>query len=215
MESQIASRVMDASKVVTFMQFVSDPEILKILTDKNHYPILKLLKTEVSTVRELEERYEETTGKKKSNKTIYRYLKTLEDAKLVQPVGQLVTPGKTATETIYGRTAHAFYMKPQDEKNYYESEIGQRVLKHLALLLKPVFNYKNVDLPKFTRVMHEHMVKGEEKLEEIAEEMGDQMAEELRGTNLDEINHILKLASTISAIKSNPNFNTKLDECYS
>ena len=66
METQIANRIMDESKVTKFMQFVSDPDILKILTDKNHYPILKLLKVEVSTVRELEERYEEATGKKKS-----------------------------------------------------------------------------------------------------------------------------------------------------
>ncbi len=80
---------------------------LEILKDQNHYPILKILKKEPMTVKELENAYEEETSKRKSNKTIYRYLKTLEDANLVIPAGQLVITGKTATETIYARSAMA------------------------------------------------------------------------------------------------------------
>ena len=98
-------------KKPSFLKIIRSEKTIGILKDQNHYPILKILKKapDGKTVKELEEAYEKETGKKKSNKTIYRYLKTLEEAELVISAGQLVVSGKTATETIYARSAIAFF----------------------------------------------------------------------------------------------------------
>ena len=59
-------------KKPSFLLVIRDENIIEVLKDQNHYPILKILKKEPMTVKELEDAYEKKTGKKRSKKTNYR-----------------------------------------------------------------------------------------------------------------------------------------------
>ncbi|MFX0185452.1 MAG: hypothetical protein ACFE95_20405, partial [Candidatus Hodarchaeota archaeon] len=99
---------------------ISDLNTIKLFEDKNLMLVLKFLRTKSSmTVKDLEESFTKV-GEKKSDKSIYRYLKKLEEADLVVQAGKRVFPSdkkKIATQTLYMRTAKIFFpiKKPETE----------------------------------------------------------------------------------------------------
>jgi hypothetical protein len=93
---------------------ITDDEALELFRDENLMYILTLLRsTTYMTFKELEEAFR-SKGKEKSNKTIYRYLKRLEEGELVVQAGKRVWSDekkKIRTETLYMRTAKIFFPK--------------------------------------------------------------------------------------------------------
>ena len=80
------------------------------------------------TVRDLEKAYKEAAEKTesfepKSDKTIYQYLKILEQADLIKPAGQRMNIGKTVTETLFSRTASVFLILGE-EPEWWKSKEG-------------------------------------------------------------------------------------------
>ena len=94
------------------MKEISDDNAKKAFLDPNLSQILLILRdsNEPMTVDELEEKFK-AIEQKKSSKTIYRYLKTLEDAELVVQAGKRVYSAdmkKLRTKTLYMRAAKLF-----------------------------------------------------------------------------------------------------------
>lgn len=197
-----------------FMKFIKDPNVTELIKDKHHYPILKLLKQQPMTVKELEEAYEEHTGKKKSNKTIYRYLKSLENAGLVRPAGNLVTSGKTATETIFSRTAMAFYSIDEKEE-WWGTEAALKIATNVGILLKPLFGNKQCNTDKMIVVLRNFSKSSENQLQKLVTEVEDEITESIRDCNLDEINYVLKLASSFGIFKQDTELLNNIEDCYS
>lgn len=184
-----------------FIKIIEDDKILEILKDENHYPILKILKKQPMTVKELEIEYEKVTGKKKSDKTIYRYLKNLEDVGLVMGAGQLVTPGKTATETIYSRTAMGFYIRDR-MKNIREGEMGQKIVKAITALLNHILgtNYDENEIDN----MLKHIDKShDEMMEKLSDDIENNALESIENLDLREINTILEFTTMIGVLIKN------------
>ncbi|MFX0050909.1 MAG: hypothetical protein ACFE8U_06390 [Candidatus Hermodarchaeota archaeon] len=105
---------------------ISDLNTIKLFEDKNLMLVLKFLRTKSSmTVKDLEDSFAEV-GEKKSDKSIYRYLKKLEEADLVVPAGKRVFPSdkkKIATQTLYMRTAKIFFpIKTPEAESFEEQE---------------------------------------------------------------------------------------------
>ncbi len=196
------------------MKFISDPKITELIKDKHHYPILKLLKQEPMTVKELEEAYDEHTGKKKSNKTIYRYLKSLEIAGLVRPAGNLITTGKTATETIFSRTAMAFYSIDEDD-DFWSTESARKIASNVCILLKPLFGNKKCDVDKMQEVLKHHTNSMTEQLQTLVTKVEEEITESIRECNLDEINYVLKLSSYFATVKNDSELLNRIEACYS
>ena len=118
------------------LKIVDDEKGLQTLKDPNLYPIVAILREKPMTVKEIEIAYSEEakkhdTHEPKSDKTIYRYLKTLEDAGLVTPAGQRVVIGKTATETLFSRTAHIFLTTVEKSK-WWDSKEGLEFVKKIG-----------------------------------------------------------------------------------
>ncbi|MFX0170345.1 MAG: hypothetical protein ACFE9L_00335 [Candidatus Hodarchaeota archaeon] len=111
---------------------ISDPSTIKLFEDKNLMLVLKFLRTKNSmTVKDLEDSFAEV-GEKKSDKTIYRYLKKLEEADLVVPAGKRVFPSdkkKIATQTLYMRTAKIFFPIKTPETEVSEEQHRQHKKK--------------------------------------------------------------------------------------
>jgi len=139
-----------------FVLEITDDEALELFHDENLMYILTLLRsTTYMTFKELEEAFR-SKGKAKSNKTIYRYLKRLEEGQLVVQAGKRVWSDekkKIRTETLYMRTAKIFF--PKKDKTWEKSEettnesdyfkaLEVLLSKRLKMKVKPDNNLKSV-----------------------------------------------------------------------
>ncbi|MFX1516361.1 MAG: hypothetical protein ACFFC6_08630 [Promethearchaeota archaeon] len=130
------------------MREINDEKTILLFKDKNLSRVIEFLRTHKGpmTVPELEESFK-NIGKEKSDKTIYRYLKKLEDAGLVIQAGKRVFPTETKvkTQTLYMRSAKVFYIvKPEEEGETCPEEkklteaLGISIGKKMNLGLKSV-----------------------------------------------------------------------------
>ena len=139
-----------------FVLEITDDEAVELFYDKNLMFILTLLRsTTYMTFKEFEEAFR-NKGKEKSNKTIYRYLKRLEEGDLVVQAGKRVWTDekkKIRTETLYMRTAKIFFPKKGkkwedcEEKtnntDYFEA-LENLISKKLNMKVKPESNIRSV-----------------------------------------------------------------------
>ena len=132
----------------SLMKEITDEETIQLFKDKNLSRVIEFLRTHkgAMTVPELEESFKKI-GEEKSDKTIYRYLKKLEDAGLVIQAGKRVFASETKvkTQTLYMRSAKVFYIvKPEDDEEACPEEkklteaLGISIGKKMNLRLKSV-----------------------------------------------------------------------------
>lgn len=106
------------------VKIINTSQAIGLLEDPDYYIIIEILRKKPMTIREIEDAYNlkatdhETVGSKSYN-TIYRYLKALEKADLVISAGKRIEFGKTASETLFSRTAKLFHYgcKPEISKD--------------------------------------------------------------------------------------------------
>jgi hypothetical protein len=107
-----------------FME-ITDETVLSMFKDENLMKILTFLRsTPHMTAKEFETAFEES-GEKRSDKSIYRYLKKLERGKLIIQSGKRVFTDKEKrlrTETLYMRTAKIFFPKWKSKKKSPEDK---------------------------------------------------------------------------------------------
>ena len=139
-----------------FVLEITDDGALELFHDENLMYVLTLLRSTIyMTFKELEEAFR-SEGKEKSNKTIYRYLKRLEEGQLVVQAGKRVWSDekkKIRTETLYMRTAKIFFPKKgktleeskedPNESDYFKA-LEVLLSKRLKMKIKPGSNLKSV-----------------------------------------------------------------------
>ncbi len=80
--------------VITYAQqgvkVLEDEEVIKKLFDKNMEPIIIVLREGPLTIKELVEKYNEIAEENKSEMTIYRYVKDLDQDGIVTEVGKRI-----------------------------------------------------------------------------------------------------------------------------
>lgn len=129
------------------VKIVCEEDKLALLKDPKYVPIIKMLRKRPMTVKEIEAEYNqgfEDESDKKSDKTLYRYLKELENAALVIPTGQRVVIGRTATETLYGRTAKIFYLGQNDKVEEHFSK-NPKMISAISNLIKRYLDTDNLE----------------------------------------------------------------------
>ena len=206
-------------RIVTFeptlFKFINADLEYKLLQDKNHYPIVRILSKGPLTVRELQAEYETLTGIEKSDKTIYRYIKNLVDVGLLTNCGQLFIPGKTATENLFSRTAHFFYMRSFKDK-IIESEHGEKIIETIGnMLLQLLPEKKNYSSDCIKSLILNLSKSNEIHLERSIESKEDQLISDLSNFNLDEIEFIFKQVVLISSLVSSSEIINSINKCFS
>ncbi len=135
------------------LKTITDEKVYKMLSDPVYEPIIVVLREGPLTVSELTKKYnafiekrgtdlglapEVLKKEKKSEMTIYRYLKDLKKFKLVIEAGRCIEPGKRSTKAIYSRTARMFYPK----LSFKDFEDSKKLDKHIDILLELIIMYK-------------------------------------------------------------------------
>lgn len=199
----------------TFFKFINTDVEHKLLQDKNHYPIVRILSKGPLTVRELQAEYKTITGKEKSDKTIYRYIKNLVDVGLLTNCGQLFIPGKTATENLFSRTAHFFYMRSFKDK-IIESEHGEKIIETIGNMLLQLLPEKKKYSSECIKSLIINLSKSNEiHLEKSIESQEEELISDLSNFNLDEIEFIFKQVVLISSLISSSEIIKSINQCFS
>ncbi|AFK21988.1 helix-turn-helix domain-containing protein [Pyrococcus sp. ST04] len=126
------------------VMIISDPKQLKVLSDPTRISILGLLRYHPMTVSEIAQ----ALGKDRS--TIYRHIKALEDAGLVEEVE------KVGNETVYGRVALLFLVRvgpDKDTEEFRRTYLMREMAKLIEILGKAGIRIK--DKERFSKLLEE------------------------------------------------------------
>lgn len=213
---------MEQQDVITFkperIKIIYDKKTNEVLYDPNHLPIIRVLRKSPMTVREIEKAYAKEAKNSdeieaKSDKTIYRYLKVLEKADLVVPAGQRVVIGKTATETLFSRTAEVF-MTGQTEADYWSCETGKELAKKLALMLSRLFGNGEANIDCIVKFMNEFDLEGNKQIVGLVEGADDDMVDLITSIDWAYKDKILNYVSMLAVALKNPEIFEKLRSCF-
>jgi len=212
----------DVQDVITYtperIKIISDRKIIDIMRDPNHLPIIRALRKGPMTVRELEKAYareakDSEEVEAKSDKTIYRYLKVLEKAGAVVPAGQRVVIGKTATETLFSRSAEIF-MTLATETDYWDCDEGKDLAKKIAPMLSKVYGDRKIDVTCFTKFMNQLEKENSKQLLTLFEGADEKMVDLITSIDWHYKDKVLGYIAAFSVILNNPKFYEKLRSCF-
>lgn len=154
------------------VKIIDDGNVIALFYIPNYYIIIIALRQRPMTVRDLEQAFIDRAKKyggtePKSGKSIYRYLKTLQEAGLVVPAGQRVVPGKMVNETLFARTGQIFLLfnlKPE----WWLTADGKKIAKHIGKLLAFSFDAKPPPVKALQKLFMEYETKRQGVLEDLA-----------------------------------------------
>jgi hypothetical protein len=200
------------------VKIVRDVKTAKTLRDPLYFPIIKALRKGPMTVRELEEAYkifatDSGTQEPKSDKTIYRYLKVLQDADLVVPAGQRVVIGKTATETLFERSARAFLVQAEETKPA-DKEKGRRMVQRISKLLGRVYGNREPDLESCEKFFNKVEKEAKALAEQLLGSADEETLEIATAGNWEEIDEVLNMVTIFGLLLKRPELLDELNHCF-
>ena len=147
---------MSSQDVITYkpakLIFIKDEKKNQLFHDENLNYVLKFLRKGAMTIHDLSDNFKQI-DEEKSDKSIYRYLHKLIQAKLVAKAGKRITTKNESdliSETLYMRTSNAFILKvplASKEKEDFHSPI----FDSMFLLLKQQYSNKKVGKKAFKK----------------------------------------------------------------
>jgi len=172
------------------VKVVRSRKVIDLFFIPNYYVILLALRKRPMTVRDLEQAFKDEADKHagfepKSDKSIYRYLKVLEDAELVVPAGQRVVDGKMVTETLFARTGQIFllfYLKP----DWWLTKAGKNLAKRIGTLMIFLYGGKQPPVEELQQLFMEFEEKQQSVLEHLSTEGSKEVMDILATSPLEE-----------------------------
>lgn len=177
--------------------------------------LLSVIYQKPKTIKEIVTEYNDGLSNKdmKSENTIYRYLKTLSYAKLIENAGQRVTIGKTATETLY-RTSAYLQLTTEYDKEIFKTEFGTQVSKLMSKLLKLLYPELEPKPECMEDILLNISVSLDDKTKEIVK-LSEDVIEDLSEYKMPEINFGFRNAALIAWFYENPDLISDLIKCLS
>jgi len=192
---------------------IVDEKTFRTITDPNYYPLIKALKRQPMTLKELIKAYNKIAKKPRAEKTLYRYLRDLIEAELVVAAGQRVVLGKKVTETLYSRAARIYYWFPESVREI-SPEIQETKAKALSIMLESCgISPRSIECIKQLLIEME-MTKEEamSKLAEISE--NEEFKELIRNLDLEHTTSIIDEFYIFWWILSQPELSTRFKVCF-
>lgn len=179
---------------------VSNPQIIKLFKDENLMLILELLRNNRAlTEKDIEKEFARRNNKK-NTKTIYGYLKTLENAKLIVQAGKRVflhsQLRKPKSETLYMRAAKIFFpvIKSDTEECENQTDEEKSMLEIIEILIHNKYGLKLKKLSSLSDFIKKLQIKqillAREMIKEAQEDTANAIGE-LEWGNLESMMKIL------------------------
>ncbi|HUT80318.1 MAG TPA: hypothetical protein VMZ29_03870 [Candidatus Bathyarchaeia archaeon] len=187
------------------VKIIRDRKILELFKDENLDIVLKFLKKGPMSITDIEESFKKI-GDEKSDKSIYRYLHKLIQAKLVAKAGKRITSTNESnliTETIYSRVAIAFItVTPVDDRECQGTETCP-VWEATRVLLQEFFG-KNADPTIFANFCSQLDSDKDDLVIGLFENATEETLEKIAHLDYMGVNYVLQFAGWLA-------FSTKLD----
>ncbi|MHA1346604.1 MAG: hypothetical protein ACTSVO_04125 [Candidatus Heimdallarchaeaceae archaeon] len=206
---------------------VEDKELIKIFSDVSHIPVISALREGPMTVKQITEKYNESVRHKaiklgipkdafekmkRSEKTIYRYIKKLTDLEIVTISGQRLVIGKTATENLYSRSSKVFLLYNRENRWWDESE-NKAIIQRAARILQVVEEIPKIDLNCFSKRIVDLLKFGESYVFEALNKKHDEVALILAEGGLEESKKLLSIINIATMLYSEEKEKNLL-KCY-
>ena len=201
------------------VKIVRDEEIYKMLYDPVYEPIIVVLREGPMTIEEITARYNdyvEIQGRtnnlsaevieknKKSEMTIYRYIKDLgkENINIVTQAGRQIETGKTTTKALYARTATVFYPILKSEK-YWDNKESEDFVNIQATLLELYFKDRTVSKELLKELLKRIDTDSSQVGAKVFEENNEIVKELTKGLTFKELDkHLTQLSYLIMLFES-------------
>ena len=202
-----------------------EPPVIKFLNGEQtklaeeHLKIIKALRiNKHMTAKEIHDLYidEETSKPTYTIKTIYRYLEKLEETDLVKISGHRMTEGKRLSEQLYTRTANIFFKAKKEEVYPEFAEKRKASLKNLHIVLQQISDSPVIDYKEFESLITQMFDSEQEFNKSVVEVISkNKVLTELYGNmDIDNVNYINDLASTLLVLIKKPDLIKKIQKIY-
>ena len=210
---------MTSQDVITYkpekLVFIKDEKKNKLFEDENLHYVLKFLRKGPMTILDLSDAFKHIDDEK-SDKSIYRYLHKLIQAKLVAKAGKRITTKNESdltSETLYMRTAYAFILKiPLARKE--KEEFHSPIFDSMFLLLKQKFGDKKAGQKDFKEFFDKVDNERDQYIIDLYEQADKETLKALESLEGKNILFALEYASWL-AILMKYNFKDELEKIYS
>ncbi|MHA1519727.1 MAG: hypothetical protein ACTSVZ_09955 [Promethearchaeota archaeon] len=215
--------MVDGKLDVDYENFVNkEPQlIMRISGDqlelfREHSIIFQALsKNRHMTAKEIHHLYyiPQTQKHSKSLKTIYRYLKALVDASLIQISGHRKPPQSQMTEKLCCRAA--LVMVPEEnskEKKWWESEDGSDFMAIFPTYLQKYFGIDNISSPQIDSILTTFLSIDNNNIQDqfTAIESDKSLADLITPLSVTHLKEILNITAVLKMIVENPDFLTSI-----
>ncbi|MEA2071488.1 MAG: hypothetical protein U9O98_09385 [Asgard group archaeon] len=206
---------MQSQDVITYKQdifkIISDEEIAQYFQDENYMDLLVFLRKGPMTIDEIEDAYR-LAGNEKSIKTIYRYLRTLEEAGLVVQAGKRIVTyeNRNKSYTIYTRTAKVFL----DNVSEILDKQMNRKIKFINILLKDLYDGQVVSEECLRDFLIKIQTKMRNNIKKLFENHSEEASKQIEDLDYHEINDLLNLVGWL-VISHKTDIKDEIAKCFS
>jgi len=195
------------------LKVLSDEKTLKTLENPNYGMMLPILRKGPMTVQEVTKVFNKMADKKRSDKSIYRYLKTLEELGVVATAGQRVIMGKTASEKLYMRTARVFELRYKYIN--WMGEEGNEWAERFGTLVSHMLEIDQVPSVKCIQEFFEKWNKARSStIEKLASIVPDDEMETITTCDLKELTETFARVYIFSTLMNHPDLLEQLRLCF-
>ncbi len=196
-----------SQNIITYKQKIvhvpDERDMAKVYSDENLGLIIKVLRKGPMTVKELVKGFEEE-GMKKSDKSIYRYLKELIELKFVARAGKRINSideKDLQSETIYIRTAKIFLtmgLKHKSEK--IGKEKIEKLFEVIYSLLQQKYSTKVISIDSVKKLLTKFDEVKENLLVELLENANKSTLKKISEVDWDLISYMIEYTSWLALL---------------
>jgi DNA-binding transcriptional ArsR family regulator len=197
------------------MKEISDDNAKKAFLDPNLSQILLILRdsNKPMTVDELEESFK-AIDQEKSSKTIYRYLKKLEDAELVVQAGKRVFSRdmkKIRTKTLYMRAAKLFF---PIKTSYEVKRQKKEIVDVIGELIGKASTRKLKSPEKLNDFIADLFIRESELVRKILKNTDEKQANAIANWDIKQRQSAIAIIGRLVLYQDEIDWNKKFEECF-
>jgi DNA-binding transcriptional ArsR family regulator len=197
---------------------VYDEKTNALLWELSNAKIVQVLRQGPMTLREIASEYNEHAKNnesldQKSETTIYRYVKALEEAGLVTQAGRRVYMGKTTTEILYARTARVFQNKALPLA-YWNSSRGRTLFKRIYSAIEKIYPDHKPMKKCLSDYIYSFEEAQEKEVEKILQSLDDDVIELITAGDWWEIEQVVKFIGIFGLVLNQPSMFDNLEKCF-
>jgi len=211
------------------IKVISDEKLyFSLLEDPIYEPIIVILREGPLTLEELVERYNEYVAMKgkerkltkveieaaqKSDTSVYRYIKKLEEMGIVFEAGRRIDPDGRTTKALFSRTAKLF-IPATTSKEWWETTSSKRIIEATAQMFAQALGTKNPDIECIKKFMLDMDTDTSQKSAKFYDEHNDLLTEITKDMGFKEIDKFLSWLNYLLLMVNSEEYLEKLKKCF-